>query len=338
MPRDHFMNWDQVESQTRFDLVADVEDLEGENYKILYHQSFESGRQSKLWTMASGSTPAVGGYIAYLTSSGSTRNSWADIVRHDNLNLTPNQDYEVSFGIGSNLGYYRVCMRGTTTVCSPYFLDNSGEDVVTHRVSLVAPAGDPELVIQGWNTAGGLFDVSVMTSSLYSYTYLPTGWTPLMHYLNDFDTFDARESWVDPDNLGRPVILPDGDDAGVDWAARISTVSSGAAGLDYDLQTEMLPFPAGGGGTLCFRSRRDDSKPWEGATLGRIRVERTDGTSVDGTYFIPTEDWSQTCFEVEAGVANGEALRVKFGMYTTGPGTRQGAYFVDDVEVRLPVD
>ena len=338
-PDDYRDTYADLDLDWFFDLVSDVEDLEGENYKTLYHQSFGSRRQARQWTMGPGSTHELTARrVSYATNVGSMSNAWVEIARHSNLNLSANQDYEVSFNLDSSAGYYRVCLDGNTTTCSPYFFDGSGDGETAHRVSLVSPAGTPELVIQAWNGVGALRDVSLSTSVVYSYANLPQGWVARRHHVNDFDRFDAREAWGVPGSPVRPNILPDGDDAGVDWAARLSTMSSGPAGFDYDLETTALPFPEDGDGTLCFQHRMDDSQAWQGATLGRVRVERLDGTSVDGTYFIPTEEWGESCIVVEAPVSNGEALRVKFGFYTTGAGVRGGAYFVDDVAVRLPTD
>ncbi len=338
-PDDYRDTYADLDLDWFFDLVSDVEDLEGENYKTLYHQSFGSRRQTRQWTMGPGSTHELTARrVSFATNTGGMLNGWTELARHSNLNLSANEDYEVSFGLDSTFGYYRVCLEGNTTTCSPYFYDNSADGESAHRVSLVSPAGDPELVVQAWNGVGALYDVSLSSSVLYSYTYLPQGWVGLYHHVNDFDRFDAREAWGNPNGPIRPVILPDGDDSGVDWAARLSTVSSGVAGFDYDLETTMLPFPEDGGGTLCFKHRRDDSEQWRGATLGRVRVERLDGTAVDGSYFIPLETWGEACVTVDAGLSNGEALRVQFGFFTTGPGVRGGAYFVDDVAVRLPVD
>ncbi len=339
-PDDYRGTYADLDLDWFFDVVADIEDLEGENYKTLHHQSFGSRRQTRQWTMGPGSTHELNAKrVSYTTNTAGLVNSWVEIARHPNLNLSANQDYEVTFDLDSTTGYYRVCLDGNSWACSPFFFDSSADGQTAHRVSLVAPAGDPELVIQAWNGVGSLHDVSVTTSLIYSLVYLPPqGLTGLYHFLNDFDGFDAREAWGNPDGPIRPIIVPDGDDAGVDWAARISTASSGSPGFDYDLETTTLPFPEDGDGTLCFQHRRDDSAPWQGATLGRVRVERTDGSYVDGSYFIPTASWDETCIAVEDPIDSGEALRVKFGLYTTGAGVRQGTYFVDDVAVRLPAD
>ncbi|MCH9680563.1 MAG: hypothetical protein K0V04_03945, partial [Deltaproteobacteria bacterium] len=115
-----------------------------------------------------------------------------------------------------------------------------------------------------------------------------------------------------------------------------STVNAGGAGFDYDISTRALPFPADGSGTLCFDHRRDPSAPWLGQTWGRVRVDRADGSYVGGAYYSPGVDWSETCFDVTATLATGEALVVNFGMYSQGAGVKQGTYFLDDVEVRLP--
>ncbi len=321
-----------------FDLVSDVEDLEGENAKLLYHLDFGSRRQARQWSMGVGSTIQPNhGRVDYSSTAGGMNNAWAEIARHPNLNLGAGNDYEVTFDLDSTTGWYRVCLDGTSTVCSPFFQDASNDGETTHRLSLVAPAGEPELVIQGWNASGYLHDVSVTSSTVYDLIYqLPQGLTGLYHYLNDFDSFDRRNAWFDPDAPVRPIILPDGQGTGVDWAARISTVNGGGAGFDYDIATHALPFPADGSGTLCFDHRRDPSATWQGQSWGRVRIDRADGAYVGGAYFSPGNDWGETCVDVTASLATGEALEVSFGMYTAGAGIRMGTYFLDRVEVRLP--
>ncbi|MCH9687087.1 MAG: hypothetical protein K0V04_36970, partial [Deltaproteobacteria bacterium] len=190
-PNDYTDGYADKDLDWFFDLVSDIEDLEGENAKGLYYLDFGSRRQARQWTMGAGSTIQPNHRrVQYSSTAGGMNNSWAEIARHSNLNLGNNNDYEVTFDLDSTTGWYRVCLDGTSMVCSPFFQDTSNDGETTHRLSLVSPGGEPEVVIQGWNASGYLHDVSVTSSFVYDLVYqLPQGLTALYHYANDFDGF-----------------------------------------------------------------------------------------------------------------------------------------------------
>ncbi|MEM7153741.1 MAG: trypsin-like peptidase domain-containing protein [Myxococcota bacterium] len=338
-PDDYTNTYVDQDSDWFFDLVSDIEDIEGENHKSMHHLRFDSRRQTRQWELGVGSAHQLNqGRVTY-QSTVLANNAWVDLARHPGLNLSSAEPLDVTLNLDSTTGWYRVCLDGNTLSCSPFFFDNSNDGPTARRVTVNPPANVSKLVIQGWNASGSIHDVSVNEPVPHSTTYvLPQGWTAVERFANTFDSHDERRAWFEPEAPSwtvRPHILPDGQGTGVNWAGRITATNPSGTGFDYDLATHDLPFPQDGSGTLCFDHRRDPSTTWQGGTLGRLRVEHTDGTYVAGSYFIPGTNWSETCIQVDEPLATGEALRVMFGMYTYGTTLSTGTYFVDDVGVRF---
>lgn len=323
-PTDYEDTWADQDLDWFFDLPADVSDIEGENPKELYHLDFGSRRQNRLWDVGTVSTIVEDdGRMGFDVFESGLDNQWVELARHDRLNLAVDTPYNVTFNLKSETGYYRVCRVGGGTDCSSWFFDNE-DSPRTHTLTVHTNTAGPDLVIQGWNAKGSIFDVTVAETKPY---YGTEG-----RVVNDFDSFDSREVWFEPDVVD-PMILPDGYGAGVGWAGRIYK-SSSTTGYDYDLATDSMPFSSSATShQVCFRYRRDPATSEAGSSLGYMRIEEPDGSYVTGHYFSPSNNWALTCKAVSEDLSTGDNLRIKFGIYGYG-GYHRSGILIDSVEVR----
>ncbi len=323
-PTDYEDTWADQDLDWFFDLPADVSDLEGENAKGLYHLDFDSRRQNRLWDAGPASAIIEDeGRVGFDVYEWGQTNQWAELIRHERLNLAASTTYTVTFTLKSETGFYRVCRVGGGTNCSPWFLDN--DDVAqTHTLSFQTNTAGADLVIEGWNTVGSIYDVTVAEPTPY---YGTDG-----RVRNDFDSFDARQVWYEPDVVD-PSVLPDGYGVGVGWAGRLYK-SGSSTGYDYDLATDALPFSSTAAShQVCFRYRRDPATNHTGSSLGYLRIEEQDGSYVTGQFFSPSTNWALMCKAVSEDLATGENLRIKFGVYGYG-GYHRSGILIDSVEVR----
>lgn len=306
-----------------FDLPTDVADLEGENQRSQYHLRFDSRWQNRRWQ--AGPTSSID-YATDGLSFDTGSNSWVEIARHEDLNLAPLAEYAVTLDLDSDGGYYRVCFDDGQLDCSSWFFEDAGQPR-SHTLHRSTNSSGEALVLQGWNASGSIASVSVTQHLLELVPNFPIGFTINETAVSDFDSFDGRNTWSEPDG-DRPVILPDGYGEDIDWAGRVYKAGS-TSGYDYDLETTALPFVADDSThEVCFRHRRDPTVSWSG-TQGYLRITRADGSYVTGRYFTPGIDWQTTCRSFDAELTTGEALTVRFGMY--GYNTHAGAMFIDDV-------
>ena len=313
-----------------FDVAADVSELEGENPKDLYHLRFSSRQQNLLWSEGPHADVEYDGDGLVFDTELHAPGTWAELARHQHLPLMPYQTYSVTLEMTSDDGYYSVCLPGPTGMsCAPYVHDDSGTPT-SHTFEIHPSTAGQHLVVQGYDARGSIQAVTIAQH------WVSMQWLPGQGFVSDetvtldFDTFDQRNAWRDPDSGGRPRITPDGEGDDIDWAGYLLNLGW-MTGYDYDLSTTALPI-ANGQNTICFKHRRDPAFDWDDVYL-YMRVQRQNGAWVTSRAVMPGIEWAQTCRTFNASVADGEALEVRFALH--GTGVHEGAAFIDDVELTI---
>jgi len=302
-----------------FDIQEAIEAVDGETQRDHYWLGYESDRRNAYWLTPSRSVadvqfqPHTG--LAYLDIV--TPGNW--VLRHDDLNLTPNTEYRVSLmtttrsSKGSNALEVAFTDPSGAVIDSRYLstIPSAGWD--THSFHLGSGPRSTSLRILGQATA----QVSVATLSL-----IEEG------SVMDFDTYDKRVNWRNGSTGERAFIIPDGYGDSVDWAGLVAPSQGIPAAGSWPLRNRQLALVEKETYQICFKHKHyQGSFPY--GDWGMVRIE-SGQTMVLEKIFWPNSTWTRTCtgyFTLPSGDNN-----LLFGLWA---GQSQGdkSYIVDDIEI-----